>query len=250
MCLYKYVIIVHLLKINRMSIIATISNMKGGVSKSTTTIIAATALSQEPFKLNICIVDLDRQKSIVKTRNYDVQAYSTDQVPFKVLDYSFADLQKNIAQLDKQFDLIFLDFAGHLDDSQPIEAQQITKALVYVDFLFLPFVSGSHNLDSTLEYYEFIKKVQVIRAVQPRALKVFGFVSMCRPRSKANGFLLQEIEALKISENLKMMQNAINEFSLFRDADTITSLYAPNSSDPAKTNFSIWLNEFLNIIQN
>lgn len=233
-----------------MSKIITVSNLKGGVSKTTTSIMAASALSQKPFNFRVCVIDLDRQKSIVKTRRYDLQAYKNDTAPFEVLDYSFAQLQNNIARLDKDFDVVFLDFAGHLSDTEPIESQQITKALVYVDFLFIPFVSGAHNFDSTLEYYEFIKRVQVIRAVQPRQLKVIGFIAMHRPRSKSNQTLTREIEALQATENLQMMQNPINEFSLFRDADTITSLYDQDSTEKAKINFTVWLNEFLSIIQN
>jgi hypothetical protein len=53
---------------------------------------------------------------------------------------------------------------------------------------------------------------------------------------------------LKESENLKMLVNGLNDYSLFRDADTITSLYDPLSTNIAKHNFSSFINELIKII--
>ena len=232
-----------------MSKIIMIGSSKGGVGKTSVTVMSATALSQEPFNLKVCVIDLDRQKSIYKTRLFDVQAYERDTVPFDILPYDIKELQSNIQRLDSEYQIIFIDVAGHLDHVQPIESQEITKALVYVDCLFIPFVSGGYNLDSTLEYYEFIKQVQTIRAVQPRNLKAFGFINMHRQRTKANSLLNDEIQALTAKENLKMMSNALNDYAMFRDSDTITSLYDATNTEVAKANFSTWLNEFLGIVQ-
>jgi chromosome partitioning protein len=232
-----------------MAKIIMIGNQKGGIGKTAVTVMTATALSQEPFNLKTCIIDLDRQKSITKTRSFDLQAYETENVSFDVLPYNINDLKANIGQLDKAYQLIFIDVAGHLDNSQPIEIQEITKALMYVDVLFVPFVSGGYNLDSTLEYYEFIKQVQTLRAVQPRELKVFGFVNMHRQRTRANQVLNEEIDGLTAKENLVMMQTYLNDYALFRESDTITSLYDQTTTDSAKANFATFTNEFLNIIQ-
>ena len=185
-----------------------------------------------------------------KSRNYDIQAYeiAPERIPYKVLNYTLSNLQTNIAQLDKDNDLIFIDVAGHLDNTKPIEIQEVTKALMYVDCLFIPFVSGGFNLDSTLEYYEFIKQVQILRAVQPRLLNVNGFINMNRQRTKANSILNDEIQVLSAKENLQMMQNSLNDYALFKEADTIKSLY-DTYTEGSKGNFSTWLNEFLDIIK-
>jgi cellulose biosynthesis protein BcsQ len=232
-----------------MAKIIMIGSQKGGVGKTAVTVMTATALSQEPFNLKTCVIDLDNQKSVLTARNYDLRAYETGKASFEVLDYSISDLQANIARLDRENDLIFLDVAGKMDNTQPIESQEITKALVYVDCLFIPFVSGAYILESTLNYFRFIKQVQVIRAVQTRNLKAYGFINMYRQRTKANIFLNEDIEALKESESLIMMKNSLSEYALFREADTITSLFDPLSNDSAKANFTAWLNEFLQIIQ-
>ena len=223
-------------------------NQKGGVGKTQVSIMTATALSQKPFGLKTCIVDIDNQKSVVRSRSFDMRAYKIENPPYEVFNYTIADLQANIEQLDKIFQLIIIDAAGKLDNTQPIETQEITKALMYVDCLLIPFVAGNYNLESTIDYFRFIKLVQQQRAIQPRKLRTYGFTNQYRQRSRANSFLNEDIEILKKSENLNMMANALNDYASFRESDTITSLYDTQSSDSAKQNFSIWVNELVNVI--
>ena len=231
-----------------MAKILMFGNQKGGVGKTQVSIMTATALSQKPFNLKTCVVDIDNQKSVIRARNFDLRAYQTESSPFDVFSYSMPELQKNIASLDKSYQLIVIDAAGKLDTGQPIEIQEISKALMYVDNLFIPFVAGNYNLESTLDYFRFIKNVQLQRALQPRPLNVFGFVNMHRARSRANAFLNEDLETLRASENLSTMQNALNDYAAFREADTITSVFDPLSNDGAKSNFSGWLTELLTLI--
>ena len=232
-----------------MAKIITIGNQKGGVGKTQISIMTATALSLPPFNLKTCIIDLDNQKSVVEMRQLDLRAYETESVPFEVFSYNVATLQGSIGNLDKNFDVIILDAAGKLDNEQPIENQEITKILMYVDSLFIPFVAGNHNLNATIQYLRFVQQVQKIRQLQARNLTVTGFINMHRSRSRANQFLIEDIETLKESKNLLMMKTALNDYAVFREADTMTTIYDPLSNDSAKANFSTFLNEFVSIIQ-
>ncbi len=232
-----------------MAKIISIGNQKGGVGKTQISIMLATALSQKPFNLKTCIIDLDNQKSVVNIRELDLRAYQTENVPFEVFSYNVATLQNNIGDLDKAYDVIIFDVAGKLDNDAPIESQEITKILMYVDCLFIPFVAGNHNLNATLQYLTFAQQVQKIRQLQARNLSVQGFINMHRSRSRANQFLVEDIETLKESQSLKMMATALSDYAVFREADTITSIYDPLSNDSAKHNFSAFLNEFITIIQ-
>ena len=109
-------------------------------------------LSQEPFNLDVCIIDTDRQKSIVEARVYDAEDY--EEFSYDVLDLDLPQLQEQIYDLDQKYDLIFIDTAGRLDITLDIQQQEITKALMYADYLFIPFRAGNFNLDATLEYSE------------------------------------------------------------------------------------------------
>lgn len=232
-----------------MAKIVIFGNQKGGVGKTQISIMTATALSQKPFNLKTCIIDTDNQKSVVRIRKLDLKAYQTETVPFEVFNYKVADMQNIIGQLDKEFDVIIIDAAGKLDTDQPIESQEITKILMYVDCLFIPFVAGNHNLDATIQYFEFVRQVQKLRQLQARNLSVKGFINMHRSRSRANNFLIEDIETLQESESLEVMKTALNDYALFREADTITTIYDPLSNDPSKANFSTFINELITIIQ-
>lgn len=225
--------------------------MKGGVGKTQLTVMTAAALASPPFGLNVAVCDIDYQKSVIQARAVDLQSYGEqikDSQFFTVFDFSFKEFQKNISKLDKTFDLVFIDVAGKLDADMPLEVQEITKALMYVDFLFMPFVAGSHNIGATITYFRFIKGVQETRQLQPRPLNVFGLVNMHRARSRANQFLTDDIEQLKNSETIMMLNTALGDYAAFREADTIISLYDTNSNDTAKLNFANFINELYNII--
>jgi cellulose biosynthesis protein BcsQ len=233
-----------------MAKILMFGNQKGGVGKSQVSIMTAAALSSAPFNLKVAIVDVDGQKSVVRIREVDQQSYPADTpLPFSVLNLKVSELQKQIGKLDKEFEVLIIDAAGKLDVDAPIETQEITKSLMYVDFLFMPFVAGNHNLTATFDYFRFVRQVQQTRQIQPRPLTVFGFVNMFRTRSRVNQFLVQDIEDLKASEGLAMLETALNDYALFKEADTITSIYNNDSNDPAKANFSAFVNELLHVIQ-
>ena len=233
-----------------MAKIIMFGNQKGGVGKSQVSIMTATALSLPPFNLKTCIIDIDNQKSVVRIREVDLQCYPAETTPpFDVLNLRASELQKQIGQLDRDFDVLIIDAAGRLDIDIPIESQEVTKALMYVDLLFMPFVAGNHNLTATFDYFQFVRRVQEIRQLQARNLNVYGFVNMYRSRSRVNAFLLSDIEYLKQAEKLDMMQTYLNDYTLFKEADTITSIYDNGSNDAAKANFSVFINELVTIIQ-
>jgi cellulose biosynthesis protein BcsQ len=231
-----------------MAKIIMFGNQKGGVGKSQCTVMVASALSQPPFNLKVTIVDVDEQKSIVSARNLDKRAY-TEGSPYEVLDLSVEEMQGQIADLDTKNHIVLIDAAGKLDAKADVNQQEISKSLMYVDYLFLPFVAGNYNLDATLRYLQFVLQLQKARILSNRKLTATGFVNMYKSRSKKNQFLLQDVDSLKQSANLPFMVNFLNDYAAFSDADTYTSIYDPLSNDPSKANFALWMQELAKVIQ-
>ncbi len=232
-----------------MAKILMFGNQKGGVGKSQCTVMLATALSQAPFNLKVVVVDIDDQKSIASCRTIDKTAYGSEQAePYPILDYSIADLQTHISELDKTYQVILIDAAGKLDAKAEVTQQEISKSLMYVDYLFLPFVSGNHNLDATFKYLRFVQQIQAARQLSNRQLAAFGFVNMYRHRSRKNQFLVQDIESIGKSEKLPFLSQYLFDYALFSDADTYVSLYDASNSDTAHQNFVAWLNEIAKAI--
>lgn len=232
-----------------MSKIIAFSNQKGGIGKTTANIMTANALSQEPFNYKCVVVDTDNQKSVVKIRLMDSDDF-TGVFPYDVLNYNVATFEQNIQELDKSNDLIFVDVAGKLDTNLPVEHQEISRILNYVDFLFIPIVSGNFGLDSTMDYLKFVLHFQEKRAAEGRPFEIIAFQNMARERSRNYRFLKSELAKLKRMVNIKFMQSSLKYYTLFSDIDTYSNYYDSNATDKAKLNFSVWLNELHQIINN
>jgi len=226
-----------------MSKIIAFGNQKGGVGKTTCTALVANTLSQSPFNLDVIVIDIDNQKSLSKARELDKE-YFDKTPPYEVLNLDIATFEKEIRELDKTHDIILIDTGGKLDKDN-ISQERI---LAYCDFLFIPFVSGNYNLDSSLDYLKFVLSIRDKRSSNPRKFNIIGFINKYRARSKARRALSSEIEDLAKFANIDFMRNNLNDYALFTEIDTYNNLYNENASNNAALNFSVWLNELFRAI--
>lgn len=230
-----------------MAKIVAFGNQKGGVGKSTVVTLTANALAQQPFNINVCVIDTDRQRSLTEARSFDTEDGTVP--PYPIYGMSVEELQDQIYELDKQYDLIILDTAGRLDHKVTVEQQQITKTLMYADYLFIPFRAGSFNLEASMEYLKMAYNLEQLRSKSERPLQYVGFVNFYKDRSRTNAFLISEIAHLQ-EQGMRFMNCHLRHYTLFEEIDTLTSYYNVNTTNKAKLNFTVWLNEWLKIIKN
>jgi chromosome partitioning protein len=226
-----------------MSKIIAFGNQKGGVGKTTCTVLVANTLSQPPFNLNVIVIDIDNQKSLSTARQLDIE-YFNKTPPYEVLSLDLETFERDIRELDIKRDIVLIDMGGKLDKDNISQE----RVLAYCDFLFIPFVSGNYNLDSSLDYLKFVLGIRERRGSQSRKLNVIGFINKYRARSKARRALSEEINDLKNFANIDFMRNNLNDYSLFSEIDTYGSLYNENASNNASLNFSVWFNELFRTI--
>ena len=105
--------------------------MKGGIGKSTATLLAATALSQKPFKRKVIVLDLDRQGSLAELRELDQD--DTNDFAYEIRSCTVEQFYNSIEDLDNNYDLVFLDTGGKLDNDLPFDKQEITPILLNTD---------------------------------------------------------------------------------------------------------------------
>ncbi len=232
-----------------MAQIISFANQKGGVGKSTATLLAATALSQPPFSYDVVVVDIDPQQSISKRRSYDLDGHEAP-LPYDVLTYDFATFTRQVKALDKRYQIIFLDVPGKLDipteeeRKKGKEESEAIQALQYIDIVLVPVTPGNFGLDATLVYLKAVLTVQQ----QRKDLRLVAFRNMHRERSRHGRQLAGELDELAALTAVPVMEAALKRYSDYEDADTLTTLYAPDSSSPARQNFTAWLDELHTLI--
>jgi chromosome partitioning protein len=239
-CYFTFV--VSLVYENSMAQIISFANQKGGVGKSTATLLAATALSQQPFGYDVAVVDVDRQQSVSKRRAYDLDGF-TEPLPFDVLTYNFATFKQQVKTLDARYQIIFLDVPGKLDADAGRDSEAI-QALQYIDLVLVPVTPGNFGIDATIDY---LKAALAVKATRPD-LRLVAFRNMHRTRSRHGKQLAGELDELATLTAVPVMEAPLKRYSEFEDADSLTSLYAPGSSSPARANFSTWLDELHTLI--
>ena len=222
-----------------MSLLISIHTSKGGQGKSLVSLLLAGALSQPPFNLRVFVADLDEpQHSLKNGQNIDLRRYDAP-APYQVEKYNYKDFVNALPSLDA-YDIVFLDLPGRIDYDRRPESQEIGLLLSLCNFIFVPFTGGAFNFTATHKYYFWLKQMEAGRS------KVTAFINQFQPRSIAGKNLLSDLKATGISP---VMVNRLNSFSLFHnDADSYTSFYDPATTDPAKHNFTLFVNEFVTIL--
>ena len=231
-----------------MAKIILFGNQKGGVGKSTLTMLTATALSQPPFNLDVCVLDADDQRSLSDLRQSDIANNAEQAVPYEIRSAALNDIHKDIRELDRRYHVVFIDVAGKLDLNIAADKQEIIPYLSYVDLLFMPFVAGNFNVEASAKYLKTVLHVQLSRQLSARPLKVFGLVNMFRERSRVNSFLLDDIQNLRSVVDIQFMETHLRDYALFKESDTLKSLYSETGNDAAKVNFRNWIDEFANLL--
>lgn len=223
-----------------MAKVIVFGNRKGGVGKSTLTMMTATALSQAPFNKKILVIDADDQQSLIKFRNDDLAEDLDAEPSYKIISClnDIDRLYEIIQRAKATYDYIFVDVAGRLDDFTK-------KVLFYVDVLMVPFQAGNFSLESTFDYVKFALKVSQKReANKIPPITMIGFVNMFIKGRTRYRDAREDLEAFE--KYVTVLRNNLGFYSAFMDADTLTSMYSEKSNETAKRNFRVWLNELTN----
>lgn len=239
-----------------MAKIVMFGNQKGGIGKSTITILTANALSGAGFDYKVLVIDNDVQRSIIGVREYDEEVMEEEvgkdyEFPYDVKSMTYKQIRDKIADYDEEYDFIFIDTPGRIDLEQDIKQQEITKLLSFVDYVFIPFRGGALNLDSTLQYAKILLDIQKLRSKNPRPLNLVGLINFYRKHAVTDRELREEIEYLESNTNIQFMKAKLNQYALYERIDTYKSLYVKRmTSNKARRNFSTWFNEFVRIVLN
>ena len=141
----------------RKNITITWANEKGGVGKTTLCTLFANYLSEKHHD-EVCVLDCDRQHSIVDKRKFDSQSLQTDKVPYEVKQIEIDRLQQS-AQLLKSVKTangIYL-----FDSPGNIYLEGMVPLLGFSDVIVCPYQYEFNCLSATQKFLNLVGRIWI-----------------------------------------------------------------------------------------
>ena len=141
----------------RKNITITWANEKGGVGKTTLCTLFANYLS-EKHQGEVCVLDCDRQHSIVDKRKYDSQSLQTEKVPYDVRQIEIDRLQQSAQLLKsvKSTNGIYL-----FDSPGNIYLEGMVPLLGFSDVIICPYQYEFNCLSATQKFLNLVGRIWI-----------------------------------------------------------------------------------------
>lgn len=156
--------------------VISVANIKGGVSKTTTGIFLATALSQSKGK-KVLYLDCDSQASAYSYRSYEksMDIYEDVLEPYRIRKTDPTFIFETIEDNRASYDIIFVDLPRLTKDE---DDQKIAMMLALCDSVLIPITSGELDNMSTIDFVNIVKRIEQRRKDKNRPYQIAGFASM------------------------------------------------------------------------
>ena len=193
--------------------IFSVANRKGGVGKTTVTILIATALAKEGKK--VLLIDCDNQRSAFDYHRTESQSYDEDP-PYKIEALEPRFLHDYLKLYREQYDIIFIDMPRMTDDAQDSATVQL---LTYCDSILVPVVAGQFDALSTNDFLKTLRSIADFKAKHDIPFQVIGFLNR-KNRRKDNEHVVKMMKRI----GLDMMDHALGDLKVFTTPSTFDSL--------------------------
>ncbi len=203
-------------------IYVSFSTQKGGIGKTTITVIVASYLHYVKG-YNVAVIDCDfPQHSIVEMRERDVKMVSDDDYYKQMAYHQIKKLGKKgypiigttpkdaiaeaerLTALDESLDIIFFDMAGTVNN------QDIIHAVAHLDYIFTPIVADRVAMVSSLKYVSIVNDM-LISSGKTNIKGLYLFWNMVDGREKTDLY--------------EVYESAIDELGV-----TVMKTFIPNSN--------------------
>ena len=187
-----------------MPVISLISQ-KGGVGKSTLTMMLLNAL-QHHYQYKVALIDADfPQNSIYKKRQRELKIIAQDnrlqkvydniyqgKAPYSIIKSNLSDAPSEIKRLKESYDFVFVDIAG------TVNQQGIIDFLKEINYFFIPIFQDDLSLISSMELYRILyMKIQPMSTAYRDCKIVFNRVPAKNHISKIRSQLTGKVDFLE-----------------------------------------------------
>ena len=220
-------------------------NRKGGVGKSTLLLLTAASLHHRTGK-KVLVIDADLQKSILGLRNEELDGNTDKSSAFEIKGFSWAKnspgdipllrFHKLIQEIEEKYDFVLVDTPGKM------EGEEIPLVMTVSDFILVPIIASSFDIQSTIDFLEIIPPIRDEKAKEGFELRVLGVIN-----KKDRSLEHKHLEALEGIAGMELFQAHISNLVRYkRDKSTIYDLV--DAQDPADE-YNIYFKELMDKIK-
>lgn len=180
--------------------VLSVANSKGGVGKSTVTMLLASALAIED-KRKVLILDTDNQQTISDFH------YNTEEAVVEVEAVAPRRVHSFLERFGNDFDIIFIDIpriTARVKDSPAV------MLLYYCDSVLIPVVGSKMDVLSTIDFIPIMEDVKATRKESKHLFKYYGFINRRNTR-KEN----EMAETVLQEKNLPLFDNSMADLKLY-----------------------------------
>lgn len=136
--------------------VISFANQKGGVGKSTLTVMTANYLANKNYR--VLVIDADYQGSILQLRKQDKAELGEEhRFPYDVVYCPAVHLDEKLDEMADDYDVIFVDMPGQS------YGEGLSKLLTLLDYAFIPVKTGDTDVFSSVDFMENIFTASSIR---------------------------------------------------------------------------------------
>jgi len=213
--------------------IISIANRKGGVGKTTLSILLATCLSKEK-NLKVCLLDTDSQKSAVNRRLIE-QAQNEGEAPPYSIEHVFPKyLTMELKHRSKDYDVILIDVPRLTDSEKDAE---IVTAIVHCDDVIIPTTPAEMDVVATNDFLEIVRDVKDKRQELGMPFSYHLVINKWNNTKDCTNTV-----DYFLSKDTPIFENHLSDLVLFRPPSTYTNVL---STKEGQKRFGPFFKEFL-----
>jgi chromosome partitioning protein len=202
----------------------TIATQKGGVGKSTLTMLLATALAVD-YGFRVIIIDADPQQSIMKFRDIQdttwLRQANEDGVevdfPYPVYSRGIETVHSYLDSVADEYNIAFIDIPGRADHLD------IINVLSRCDVVLVPLVASLIDRDSTTDFLRILDSLKTNLKNQGVDFKYFG-VANRRSHIREEADMEEQIDELKLAR----IKATLNDRAVYKRPSTLYSHLQPS----------------------
>ncbi|RYE14692.1 MAG: ParA family protein [Rickettsiales bacterium] len=222
-----------------------IGNQKGGIGKSITTMLLATALGSD-YKKNVLIIECDAQRSISKIRSYEKNSFPDAHPPCDIIYVQISKLDSTVEENQYNYDLIFIDMpriTADLDNDENGDKQQeeVLSLIMLAEIILIPLTAFEIDLHSSEDFFELLEILKEYKIANKLPITIYAFQN--RAKGTKEDTLLR---AWAGEHNIAMFDTVIKDSIHIQRA---VSTFIPITSSPINPSNKTVINNYKEFIK-